>query len=50
MVKFKSFEDFKERVLAALDAWDVKVLEIAELSSKYYNELEENKRLFQAMR
>jgi len=50
VLKFKTFEDFKERVLSALEDWDLKALEITDLSQKYYSELEENRRLFLSMR
>lgn len=50
VLKLKTFEDFKERVLSALEDWDLKALEITDLSQKYYSELEENRRLFLSMR
>ena len=50
VLKLKTFEDFKERVLVALEHWDQKALELSEISNRYYNELEENKRLFMAMK
>ena len=46
----KSFEDFRERVLRALESWDQNALEISDLAQSYYTELDENRRLFIAMR
>ena len=50
MLNLKTFKDFEERVLVALEHWDQKALELSEISNRYYNELEENKRLFMAMK
>lgn len=33
-----------------MEHWDQKALELSEISNRYYNELEENKRLFMAMK
>jgi DNA polymerase III psi subunit len=46
----KNFEDFRDRVLKALDYWDQKALEISNLAQGYYTELDENRRLFVSMR
>jgi hypothetical protein len=46
----KNFEDFRDRVLRALDYWEQKALEISNLAQGYYTELDENRRLFVSMR
>lgn len=45
-----AFEEFKDRVLASLEQWEQKALDLSDLSSKYYSELEENKKMFSALK
>jgi len=43
VIRLGAFEEFKARVLASLEHWEQKALELSDLSSRYYSELEENK-------
>jgi hypothetical protein len=46
----RTFEDFRDRVLKALDEWDRKALDITDLAQRYYTELDENRRIFVQMK
>jgi len=50
VVRLNTFEEFQERVLSTLELWEQKALEISDLSAKYYSELEENKKIFLALK
>lgn len=50
VIKMRSFEEFRDKVLKGLEQWEQKALEISQLAQGYYTELDENRRLFVAMR
>lgn len=50
VIRMGAFEEFKDRVLASLEQWEQKALDLSDLSSKYYSELEENKKMFSALK
>jgi hypothetical protein len=50
VIRMGAFEEFKDRVLCSLEQWEQKALDLSDLSSKYYSELEENKKMFSALK
>ncbi|CDW91377.1 UNKNOWN [Stylonychia lemnae] len=48
--KLKQFEDFREKVIAQINDWEVKSEGLAQLSQKYEREIDEYRRMFQQMK
>lgn len=46
----KNFEEFRDKVINAIQEWEVKAMDLSELGAKYYGELEESRRLFLNMK